>query len=257
MTDVKKTSFSERSLYERSWDLLAEMWLDQEAGEAFQELEELRAAGNTAEMDAFFERHDAKNLQQIEKRIKHYHAKRSTGRIVSRIVQVAAAVIAIISLAGSIAIAASPTVRLYLTRLLIKMTPEYISLQFVEDNSSELDYPSEWRGKYYPSSIPDGLVVDNIENVEDVLHSVRYTVEGSAICRLEYTEMKDGTINLDSEDAKITTINVLGHEATMISKKDMVHIYWFDGETLYIVYVKGYGEEEAFSIANSLKLINN
>lgn len=254
MTEKKDNSFDVRSRYERSWDLLAELWLDQEADKAYQELEELKAAGNSAEMDAFFERNDVKYLRLIEKRTRHYHSMRTTGKNMPRIIQVAAAVIAIISLAGSIAIAASPAVRMYLTNLLIRMTPEYISLKFVEDNSNELTYPSEWKGKYYPSSIPDGLAVDHIENVEDILHSVCYTTADSEICRLEYSEMKDGIINLDSEDAEINTSNVLGHEATVILKEDMIHIYWFDGETLYLVYVKGYDEDEALSIANSLKL---
>lgn len=251
--DKRRGAEQPRSLQDRSWDLLAEMWLEREADEILQRLEDNQDEELTAEMDAFFARYDAKNLQLIEKYARRQRLRRFARQTLPRAAQIAAACIAICVLAGGVAIATSETVRVSLMKLLVEKTPEYTSLQIVKDAAAYIDVPADWGGQYYPSIIPDGLVIHDIESVPNAWHMVTYTFAGSSVSQFEYEEALNGTTNLDSENAEITKVDVLGYEGTMISKNDGVTIYWFDGRTLFSIYVRGHSEEEALTYANSLK----
>lgn len=252
----KRTKKAEkiRSLEDRSWDLLAEMWLDKEAGEVLKQVEADQAAHNTAEMDAFFAEYDAKNLQQIEKYANRYGRKRFMKGTVLRAAQVAAVWIAVFVLAGGVAVAASPMVRVYLTKLLVEVTPQYTSLTMIEDTDHYVDVPAEWQGEYYPSIIPEGLVINQLDS-DEIESSVTYVFPGSQLWQIIYEEMKSGGANVDTEDAVITQVKVLGYDGTMSTKGDVVSIYWFDGNTLFFLDVRGHSEEEALTIANSLKKV--
>lgn len=249
----KRTKKAEeiRSLEDRSWDLLAEMWLDKKADEILEQMEANKAADQTAEMDAFFAEYDAKNLQQIEKYASRYGRKRFMKGTVLRAAQVAAVWIAVFVLAGGVAVAASPMVRVYLTKLLVEVTPQYISLTMIEDTDHYVDVPAEWQGEYYPSIIPEGLVINQLDS-DDIDSYVTYVFPGSQLWQFMFEEMRDGGANIDTEGAVITSVKVCGYDGTMATKGEIVSIYWFDGNKLFFLDVRGHSEEEALMYANSV-----
>lgn len=149
---------SRGSIQDRSWDLLAEMWLHREAEALAEALDADQAAGRTSEMDQFFATYDARNLQLIQKATQRQRTKRLLKRTLPRMVRIAALWIAVLAIGGGIAMAASPTVRVYLVKLLMETTPQYTRLQLVEDVENYVDVPAEWQGTYYPTLIPPGLV---------------------------------------------------------------------------------------------------
>lgn len=252
----KKTPKAEevKSLEDRSWDLLAEMWVEKRAGEILEQIEADKAADNTAEMDAFFAAYDAKNLQQIEKCANRHSKKRFMTNTLLRAAQVAAVWIAVLALAGGVAIAASSTVRVYLTKLLVEVTPQYTSLTMAKDTDHYVDVPAEWQGEYYPSIIPEGLVIGQLDS-DETESSVTYVFPGEALWQIVYEEMKGGGANVDIEGAVITPVKVLGYDGTMSTKGEIVSIYWFDGNKLFFLDVRGHSEDEALAMANSLKKI--
>lgn len=242
-----------RDLEDRSWDLLAEMWVEKRADEILKQIEADKAADNTAEMDAFFAEYDAKNLQRIEKYTSRHDAKRFMKSIV-RVAQVAAVWIAVFALAGGVAIASSSTVRVYLTKLFVEVTPQYTSLTMDKDPDHYIDVPAEWQGEYYLSIIPDELVIGQLDS-DEIESSVTYVFPGETLWQIAYEEMKNGSASVDTEDAVITQVKVLGYDGTMSTKGDVVSIYWFDGNKLYFLDVRGHSEEEALTMANSLKKV--
>ncbi len=253
----KRTASKEteiRNLEDRSWDLLAEMWVGKKADETFKQMETEQTANQTAEMNAFFAEYDARNLRQIEKYANKYGRKRFMKHTLLRAAQVAAVWIAVFALAGGVAIAASPTVRVYLTKLLVEVSPQYTSLTLTEDTDNYMDVPAEWQGGYYPSIIPEGLVIGQLDS--DAIESiVTYVFPESQLWQIIYEEMTDGSANIDTENAVMTQVKVLGYDATMSTKGDIVSIYWFDGNTLFFLAVRGHSEEDVLMIANGLKKI--
>lgn len=242
-----------RDLEDRSWDLLAEIWAEKEADEIFKQIEIDKAADNTAEMDAFFAEHDAKNLQRIKKYTSRNDAKHFMKNI-ARVAQVAAVCIAVLALAGGVAIAASSTIRIYLTKLCVEVTPEYTSLTMIKDTDSYVDVPAEWQGEYYPSIIPEGLVIGQMDS-DETDSSVTYVFPGTKLWQFAFEEMKDGGANIDTEDAVITPVKVCGFDGTMVSKREIVSIYWFNGNKLFFLDVRGHTEEEVLRYANSIQKI--
>lgn len=239
-------------MQDRSWDLLAEMWLSEEADAILREIETERAEGKTAEMDAFLARYDAKALRLIEKSAERAQMKRLFKRTLPRIAQIAAVWIAAAVLVGGAAIAASQTVRVKLMKLLVENTPEYTSLQIVEDSETYIDVPAEWDGEYFPSVVPEGLIM---RDVDTDWTRVTYTFPDSFLLQFAYSETTDATVNIDSEDAVLKPVRVWGYEGTMIIKEDRIHTYWFDGKTLFELFVRGHSEEEAMAYIDGLRKI--
>ncbi len=62
-------------------------------------------------------------------------------------------------------------------------------------------------------------------------------------------------MNIDSENAERRTVTLYGYEATILSKGDSVMIYWYDGNTLYMVDTDGYSIDDALKSAKSLRKI--
>lgn len=155
------------SIQGRSWDLLEEMWLHREAEALAEALDADQAAGRTSEMDQFFATYDARNLQLIQKATQRQRTKRLLKRTLPRMVRIAALWIAVLAIGGGIAMAASPTARVYLVKLLMETTPQYTRLQLVEDAENYVDVPAEWQGTYYPTLIPPGLVLS--EQLDDTV----------------------------------------------------------------------------------------
>jgi len=242
----------DQSMEERSWALLMEMWQKRETDRLEKELEEEETNGNTAEMDAFFEKYDAKNLQLIEKYARRARIRRFFKESLPHAARAAAVVIAVLFLVGATAFAASEEVRAYVLKLLINVTPEYTRLMFVEekDDQNEFIVPEGWEGTGYPFKIPDGLILEEMHNGTSV-HYVHYKGENGKF--LEYSEITDGTLNVDSENAVSIAVEVNGTSGTMFEKDGRVTIYWYDGEILYIVETEGLTAEETLDIAAGVR----
>ena len=92
----KKQDFSEnRSLEDRSWDLLAEMWAMQELkrSDCTEESESQRQ-----EMEAFFSKYDTYNMKQIDQYMSAFHGGKRRKQLVRKFVQAAAVVLSVFCL---------------------------------------------------------------------------------------------------------------------------------------------------------------
>lgn len=240
-----------RSLQDRSWDLLAEMWLNKEADELAEQLDADQAANNASDMDKFFAEYDAKNLQLIQKTTQRQQTKQLLKRTLPRIARIAAIWIAIITIVGGVAIAASSTVRVYFMKLLVETTPEYTRLRLEEGADNHVDVPVEWQGEYYPTLIPEGLVISDA--IDD---SVVYSFPDTPMWQFMFSELTEGTtIHIDTEDAEISQVMVCGYEGTMVIKENCICIYWFDGTKLLMMDVRDHSAEEALAYANSIQKV--
>ena len=111
--------------------------------------------------------------------------------------------------------------------------------------------PSEWKGKYYPSYIPESFGLSRIDSFYNIVY---YTSKDDQV--LEYSEFVDAdysNIDIDQEDAFGITVNEsLG---LAMSNGEGTTITWCIDDTY--LYLRFSGDlDEAKRIAESVRLIN-
>ena len=188
MSDKQKPLVPEdRSLDDRAYDLFGEMLLQQETAALLAEIEAEKARGDTAQMDAFFAKQDAKNLEGIQRHFRRHRARVFFRDTLPRIGQIAAIVIAVVAVAGSVAIATSHTLRVQVMQLLVNIEEEYTELKLQEDPAASFEIPAEWCGENYPSFIPDDLVAAMVFSYPDN-NSIELIDKRTGAVRGEFSE---------------------------------------------------------------------
>lgn len=189
-----------------------------------------------------------KRMQKhINKRYRMSQIKYVTRSVIPPTVRVAASILLFCYLGLTVAIAADSSVRIRVMEFIMNIEEEYTEFGF-EETGKYIDIPIEWDGFYYPTYIPQGMVLKDILS-ETVLY------EHSNGTHLWFYDMSDGTKGtLDTENATVESISLNGQVA-MISEKDhWVSILWnIDNRVLMVDYTGT--REEAIQIAESVRMI--
>lgn len=242
------------TLDEAAYEFLGQVIAARDTEMYEQMLEENIAQENTADMDAYFAKHDAKNLKKLAQCEEKYPWKTATIVPLMRIVKVAAFVFVFLSVSVSLAMAASPEFRAEAVRLLQTDQGEYTTLEMAIDQDVFADVPEGWEGSCFPSYIPEGFEVKQIISFPES-NVVSYWKD-SAYERIYFSEDGPNTVsNLNTENAVIREITIQGKEVIMAIKENSIHIYWLDGLHYHILSTDGLDENTAIKIAESVKKI--
>lgn len=237
-----------QDIQDRAYDLFGELILEKEANELLAEIE--AESDESTESDEFIARCDARCLGIIEKYSRKARVRRFLIQTMPRIGQIAAVIIAVITLAGCTAFAASETVRVYLLHLLVQTTDEYTILSLVPSESEYVNVPEEWEGSYYPSYIPEGLVP--------------ITVDGNTVCYsygdnrplLVFGEYDEAVVTqIDTEGAETRLITIHGQPAYISTKGTALTIYWSEGTRYFVLTFRELSEQIAMNVAESVTQI--
>lgn len=241
-----------RNINERAYDLLGELLLQHETDALLSEIEQEKAAGNTQDMDAFTTRYDTKNLKRIHSYFRLQRTRTFFRQTVPTIGQIAAILIAVITIAGGVAIATSHTIRVQVMKMLVQIDEQYTSLSLVEDTDASFDIPAEWTGEYYPSYIPEGFIANVVISFPGN-HMVEFFSDESATMRIVFSEYGDSTMaNIDTENATIEAITIGNGRGFIVSKDSHIYIYWDNGRAFFVLQTNGIVEGEAVQIAQSV-----
>lgn len=244
-----------RSLSDKAYDLLGEMLLEQEAQALLASIAEGTANGGNADMDAFFARRDAKNLETITK---HFHKQRIRSffcETLPKAGRAAAIIVAALAVAGGVAIAASHTVRVQVMKLLTQAETEYTQLSLVEDTEASFDIPAEWEGDYYPSYVPKGLSLYAVYPWPGD-NSIEYVNNDTGTIQISFSECDDSTItNIDMESATTKDITIHGDTGILSTKGDRIIIYWDNGRKYFILMTTDLDETTTIKVAESVMLV--
>ena len=245
MSETRKPLASEeriledRTLADRAYDLFGEMLLERETAALLAEIEAEKARGEPAMSDDFFAKQDAKHLAAIGRHFRRHRARVFFRETLPRIGQIAAIVIATVAVAGSVAIAASQTIRVQVLRLLTNIEQEYTELKLQADPAASFDIPAEWGGENYPSYIPEGFALGAVHS-NPGFSSVSYTDTTDAGRKINFSELgEDSEANLDTENAALEPIQVSGHQGTLVTKLNRISAYWDDGRHYFILITRG------------------
>ena len=245
----------EESLQDKAYDLLGDMLVERNTARYMQELEEDAARGGDAEMEAFFARQDQENLKKIQAYARKQRNRRFLGHTLPRMAQIAAVIIALVSLAGGVALATSQAVRVQVMKLLLHVEEEYTELSLVEDEAASFDVPAEWQGSSFPAYIPEGMQLEQVLSIPDY-HLAEYRSESTGEICMSFSEAGEGaSMNIDTEDATVRAVMIQNHQGYIAVKENAVHVFWSDGLHYYIVSTNGIGEDETMQISQSVTKI--
>ena len=240
-----------KSLYEESWDLFGQLVLDYDVERITSHLEE--DENISQEADDFFEEFDAVNRSKINQLIKKSYIRKWINQYIPRAIRMIVLILGIMTLGIGIAAATNSSVRLYLAKLIIEVAPEYTALQ-IKHTEEASGIPDEWTGMYYPSVIPEGLIIGKVyDGVND--HCVVYCKPDSNRVIFSFEEAVNSTVNIDTEGAYCQTVIVNGHSAESVKKNDHITIYWMEDERIMIIYVRDSSAEKAIEYANGVRRI--
>lgn len=242
-----------RSVQDKAYDLLGELIIEQQTKRLLKEIEEEKTRGDTAEMEAFFAKQDRINLAKIQAYSRKQKAKRLFQHTLPRIGQIAAIVIALVALAGSVAIAASDAVRVRVMQMLINIEEQYTEIKLVEDEAASFDVPAGWNGECFPSDIPENLVLMNVGGTKAANYA-EYADEHTGAIVLRFQEFDESTeANVDTEWAKMVKISINDQVGYVVVKDKVVSVFWSDRYHYFLLTTKDMGQEETLDIAKSVR----
>ena len=238
---------------ERAFDLWGELQLEKETEDVLQQIETEQTAGGNPEMELFFSKNDTKYLSLIQNQASRHNRRHFICVRLPRIARAAAMLIAIMTVMGGAALAASPYLRVQVMRLMTRVTPQYTELRLVENEAATFDVPADWKGTHYPAYVPQGMEIVQITNSgESHIVVYRGITDRSAV--VNFLEGGPGGVtHVDTEDAVVLETDVKGQAATLVRKGNSIQVYWTDGAHMYMVSAKGVGEETALQIARSVQ----
>ena len=155
--------------------------------------------------------------------------------------ELAACIILILAMSGTIAIAMNENVRLYVLRLLIEAGPVDSHIHLVEDTALAFDVPREWKGRYFPAYIPDDMRLMNVDDEGQVAAYKNPNDHEIVFC--EYSV--DSEVWIDTEESIHESIIIDGQPVDLYSKE------YTDGRRTYSVVIS---KETRYLILHVLNL---
>ena len=244
-----------RDINERAYDLFGDLLLQQETEALLAEIEQEKASGNTDAFEAFSARKDAKNLKRIHRYFRLQRTRTFFRQTLPKIGQIAAILIAVITVAGGVAIATSHTIRVQVMKLLVQIEEQYTELSLVEDPEASFEIPSEWGGEYYPSYIPENFEASTVISFPGN-HFVKFINNASTAMQITFYEYGDSTLaNVDTENAITQPITIGNDDGFLTIKNGSRYVYWDNGRVFFVLQTNGIAESETLQIAQSVRRV--
>lgn len=256
----KETVFSE--LQERHLDLMIKLAFDQEDAEEIQQILDEANTASIPQEDEMSKRawiRAQAKMYDIDKT--EQRAKRLAGvkQSIPRVLEVAACLIVVFSIAMPIAIASSAEFRARVMQLLVNIdtAQNEAHFEFVENTDASFTVPEGWTGDYFMSYIPNGMVeswhserVTTIEYVDEA---------GSGLAFSEYLE--NSSVSVGTENATISYTDINGTNACVIdgysqsSAAHMVTIVWSNDAKWFKIDCSNMKYTEALDVAKGVRKI--
>lgn len=253
------------ALKERHLDVMIKLAFDLDDAEETQRLLDEPETELSAEEERLADEILAKAYQKAEERAKAWKRVRrraAVRRAMPRVALIASCLILVLTIALPIAIASSPVLRSRVMRLLVEVDEEQgkARFEFVEDPDASFDVPEGWLGEYFPSYIPEGF---SIWNLEEYVAAIEYRSETNTneYAQIYFTEVDDGATGYAGTDnTDISYIDLHGKTAQVIdgymdNGTHVVTITWASDVKWFMLTTYGIDTETTLEIAGSVKKI--
>lgn len=237
---------------EQMYRIAATEYAENEAEDIWNGIIADEANGETREMDAHIAKTQAQTLRVIRNALLRGKVKKVARQTLPRIGQVAAILIAVLSLSLTVAIATSHSVRIRVLEFLVKIEEQYTELSLRENPARSFDIPADWEGDYYPSEMSEGFIISNINNSVGS-SSIDFVSPDDKKIGIYFSEhLENSYTNLDTEKSQLSAEIVNGVPGIVSSKPEKVSISWSRDGRYFVLICYGLTKDEALKIANSV-----
>lgn len=198
---------------------------------------------------------------QQEKKEKKQTRSGIVRRVFPKVIQVAAAIVLVFAIATPIAFATSVQFRSRVMQLLVEFDYEQggVYYRFVEEPDASFAVPEGWEGEYFPSYVPDGFSVWNIDLLLSTVE-FRSDVNAEGDEQIFYGEFDEDSVGYSGTDnAALSYVDIGGHAGQVIDGyTDSLHtvtVTWSSDDKWFLVVTYDMDAQEALEIANSVKRI--
>ena len=202
----------------------------------------------------FLEANREKRMEKMMRRLRWISLKKQFFTVAPRTMRFAVAALGILCIGLTTAFASSETFRVRVFSMFAEDHGQYTAIGLREDEQKAFDVPNGWEGMYYPTYIPDGFDVVNVENLSGQIFLISFENQNSEY--LIFKEMTEDTeSNIDTENAQVYYTEIHGNTAMVSVKEDVTVVAWNEKDRIFAVIVDGEVEEGALEVAKSVMRI--
>ena len=202
----------------------------------------------------FLETSREKRMKKMIRRLRWISLKKQFFTVVPRTMRFAVAALGILCIGLTTAFASSETFRVRVFSMFAEDHGQYTAIGLREDEQKAFDVPNGWEGMYYPTYIPDGFEVINVENLSEQIFLISFENKNNEY--LTFEEMtEDAESNIDTENAQVYYTEIHGNTALVSAKADLTIVSWNEQNRILSVVFDGDVEEDALKVAKSVTRI--
>ena len=202
----------------------------------------------------FLETNREKRMEKMMRRLRWISLKKQFFTVVPRTMRFAVAALGILCIGLTTAFASSETFRVRVFSMFAEDHGQYTAIGLREDEQKAFDVPNGWEGMYYPTYIPDGFEVINVENLSEQIFLISFENKNNEY--LTFEEMtEDAESNIDTENAQVYYTEIHGNTALVSVKADLTIVSWNEQNRILSVVFDGEMEEDALKVAKSVTRI--
>ena len=202
----------------------------------------------------FLEANREKRMEKMMRRLRWISLKKQFFTVVPRTMRFAVAALGILCIGLTTAFASSEAFRVRVFSMFAEDYGQYTAIGLREDEQKAFDVPNGWEGMYYPTYIPDGFEVINVENLSEQIFLISFENKNNEY--LTFEEMtEDAESNIDTENAQVYYTEIHGNTALVSVKADLTIVSWNEQNRILSVVFDGEVEEDALKVAKSVTRI--
>ena len=202
----------------------------------------------------FLEANREKRMEKMMRRLRWISLKKQFFTVVPRTMRFAVAALGILCIGLTTAFASSETFRVRVFSIFAEDHGQYTAIGLREDEQKAFDVPNGWEGMYYPSYIPDGFEVINVENLSEQIFLISFENKNNEY--LTFEEMtEDAESNIDTENAQVYYTEIHGNTALVSVKTGVTIVTWNEQNRMFSVIIDGEAEKDALKVAKSVTRI--
>ena len=202
----------------------------------------------------FLETSREKRMKKMMRRLRWISLKKQFFIVAPRTMRFAVAALGILCIGLTTAFASSETFRVRVFSMFAEDHGQYTAIGLREDEQKAFDVPNGWEGMYYPTYIPNGFEVINVENLSEQIFLISFENKNNEY--LTFEEMtEDAESNIDTENAQVYYTEIHGNTALVSVKADLTIVSWNEQNRILSVVFDGEVEEDALKVAKSVTRI--
>lgn len=194
-------------------------------------------------------------MDEINNRKKKERRDRTMKSVLVNFSRVAACLAVLIMIGAGFAVATNSTFRSAVYRLFITEDTDnnVINMSFMKDMDAGFDVPESWLGVYFPTAIPEDMVIADAFEDPDIPY-IEYTSESGRFISLSETPEGYGAF---TKDGTVRELKINGYNVHVIERQSPTEfeVNWATDDRWFTLHTQNMTWDETQSIIESVRRI--